>query len=189
MTQNKFKVGDRVVGTNRGYHRRIGALGVVHKVDSDGYWVNWDSGDIVFSEHDAITHYGPTLEELNVKAGDVVECVKMGVDRYCYPIDMTRTISERGSWCGMYPNLCKGLFRIISRAADKWTVCEADYTEQDNHEVSYHMGVPVAWREVADKIMTCEEPCVIGGEAYIAKGKTLNGKPVGQWIINMDEQE
>lgn len=57
-----------------------------------------------------------TLNELNVKPFDVVECVKRGDDMYGYKVGDEYTVSEGGWVYGMIPKKCNGTFRIISRA-------------------------------------------------------------------------
>jgi hypothetical protein len=59
-----------------------------------------------------------TLKELDVKPGDVVECVDQGSDIYIYHHDNVHAIKEDGRWCGMHPDKCRGKFRIISRASE-----------------------------------------------------------------------
>lgn len=62
-----------------------------------------------------------TLAELNVKPGDVVECVKAGDDRWFYGVGSKDKVSAYGGWLGIgsiFLHEVKGTFRIISRASD-----------------------------------------------------------------------
>jgi len=81
-----------------------------------------------------------------------------------------------------------------------WLECPEGYTEADNHEVSYFMGDPTHYREVEPEVESVEERVMfdldghgiivgheeLGGNATI-KGQMLEGKPVGQWVITVDE--
>ena len=204
--ENKFKVGDRVVVQSDEHHKRhIGAIGTVKDVWGEvSCQVVIDNQDDGFDWHfsdDDLSHYGQTLADLNVKAGDVVEMVGGLYSGHQYKasdcgklIDMNSDGEEHYGYWDRYNS---GLFRIISRASDapQWKVCEPDYTPQDNHEVSYHMGVATHWREVEAKEVDVERRVNVDREfdMYVTqnanatlRGKTLNGKPVGQWVIDMD---
>ena len=188
----KFKVGDRVVGTDKCYSHRQGETGTVTELGNDGVWVNWGSWDIQLSDFHQITHYGQTLADLDVRPGDVVECVKTGNQT-------TVTHFSGGAWFGdgdlpQYPYSGDPVFRIVSRAADEWSLCPDDYVTQDDHECTYHKGVPVAYRVIevvkdVDKRVRWDGGYLVTGvcsDNATLRGQTRNGKPVGQWVIDMD---
>jgi hypothetical protein len=82
---------------------------------------------------------------------------------------------------------------VVSRAADNtkegWTLASPDYTPQDNHEVSYCMGVATHWREVSVRLKVTYHPngifnatdCRVNPEKNNATA-TLNGKT---WTIEL----
>lgn len=202
MTERKFKVGDRVVVKNSDYYKRhIGSVGTVVDTCMDTANVVIDGQDDGFDWHftfSNLTHYGKTLAELNVKAGDVVSPTEV----YTAPI----TIGKEYRMVGndgfkndngnvYWPHMSK--FRIVSRA-EEWTICPANYTPQDNHDVTYHMGLPVSYRLADVPLVDVEKrvqlelgihmDCMFYHDTNATlRGQTRNGKPVGQWVIDVDE--
>lgn len=202
MTERKFKVGDRVVGTEHHYPHRLGKLGTVCPSENGGLWVTWDDrGTSHFVLEEEITHYGQTLKDLNVKPGDVVSPTEV----FCAPITVGKeyTIVRNNAFENDIGNIAwpiKSKFRIISRAADEWTLCPTDYVEETGHECTYHMGVPVAYRVVEVPLVDVERRVHLEMDENMGcmfyhdpnatlRGQTRNGKPVGQWVIDMDVVE
>jgi hypothetical protein len=189
--ESKFKVGDRVYSDE---YDNNGVIQSIHKDEPNnqyGFEVLFSFGNVWHvHEADDLSHYGQTVADLNVKAGDVVECVE-----WCGDLHNKGDVVTYGDEC---ISRGAGLWRIISRASDtQWNPCEPDYTPQDSHEVSYYMGVATHWREVVAVEVDVDEPVYFDGShlQYLTpkrnatlRGKALNGKPVGQWVIDMDER-
>ena len=136
---------------------------------------------------------GQTLQDLNVKAGDVVECVEWIGDTY--------KAGDVVTYGDVWMSHAAGLWRIITRASDpQWLPCPSDYTSQDNHEVTYHMGVPTHYYVNGPVVVDVEKRvyfeisdnmgCIYYHSANATlRGQTYDGKPVGQWVIDMDKAE
>lgn len=148
---------------------------------------------------------GQTLSDLNVKEGDVVECVESKGGSYTYE-GTINTVNKNLGTKNDDPNNKGGfmpdnphLWRILSRASDKWITEEPATT--DGYDVSYYMGVAIAWRKqpepepvievVKRRVRVCDDGFIVNepkcsGPNATLKGVTKDGKPVGMWTIQMD---
>lgn len=118
MMETKYKVGDKVVGTERALSHRVGKHGTVHEVRKyGGYRVDW--GDSVhFTPEDEIrlAETG-TLKELNVQPGDVVRHMNGSLYEIKYDDDGNlRNWSLDGYRWGIPVSQSLQQYSIISRA-------------------------------------------------------------------------
>ena len=210
VNKNKFKLGDKVkvVDNKTGSCNKVGDIGVV----IDAQWGNHARVMVDGRDNVGNLHYisdlelvaepvGKTLEELEVKEGDIVRLLAIDKDCDNSQVGETLTIDERGyavNAVNAYTPSCDKEFgrtyELVSRAADKtkegWTLATPDYTPQDNHEVSYRMGVATHWREavtIAQRVYVGDGKSVyISGTDVLSNYNataTLNGKT---WTIELD---
>lgn len=193
---SKFKVGDLVV--KKSGEAFSNGENVVTVKETVGEYVFFEETNSHIGQT-VLDHYGQTLAELNVKAGDVVEFLSdlVGNSKYtildnmCLRSDLCVCIDYRSPW-----DSCNK-FRIITRATSQthWLPCPPDYKPQDNHEVTCHMGVPTHYYVTEPVLVDVEKRVRFDGRDIsrlsnhhnaTLRGQTRDGKPVGQWTIDMD---
>jgi len=171
-----FKVGDRVVGTDKALSHRVGMFGVITHVNlSNTFWVRWGeeyNGTLVL--HDQIEL---VKEELMYKVGDKVEIT-----------DKNHILGSHGFKIGEVVRLDKRSSAydrdgVKAWMSDKWVILESEFkkVEEMQYEYKWHLnGGSVEIPDSAEKLMNPE------GTSVVAFRYSVGEVVYTRWIARCD---